>query len=408
MTHPPLQLLLCQRLFPEAKAAMAEQPLPGLDIRCLPRSCTPRQDELESLLREAGHLEAPPGGTLLLGGGCLAAQHGSSQPPGLQVACRSTCFSYFLPTGQVEALLRRRAYLVTPGWLSGWRAVLTDWGLGEAEARAAFAESCLSIVLLDTGVDAGAVDHLQAFAAYVGLPAERISVGLGHFREALLEEAWTAREAQVASLMDQQKQQIKQARRRIAEQAALLDIVHEVAGTLDEAAIVQKLLALTQLLFAPARSVWIPHWKAQWGEALWLPMGSSCSALETELRSCAPGIHPSGTGDGLLMHFEGTDGTMGLLGVSGLALPGQLPSYLDTARTLVEAGLLALGNARNLHGMIKICAWCRKVKDDERGWGTFEDYLHHQSSASFSHGMCPTCAEQMQQQISGDHPGRST
>ena len=398
MTHLPLQFLLCQCLFPEAQAALEDRPLPGLEIRCLPRSCAPRQSELESLLEEAGRQGKKPGGAVLLGGSCLSAHLGLPKEPGLQIACRSTCFNLFTTTRQVATLLGGGAYLVTPGWLTMWRQFMAEWGLGEAEARAFFAESCQRIVLLDTGVAAGAMENLQAFAAFVGLPCERIPVGLGHFREVLLEEAWGAREAHLARLAEQQEEQVKQSRRRISEQAALLDMVHQVAGTLDEDEIVKELMALTHLLFAPARVLWIPQWKTQWGEALWSPADSSCPALETELRSCAPGIHPCSTGDGLLIRLEGGDGTIGLLGASELAIPAQLPSYLDTARTLAEAAQLALSNARNLHGMIKICAWCRKVKDEERGWGTFEDYLHHQSSATFSHGMCPACAEQVRKQ----------
>ena len=55
--------------------------------------------------------------------------------------------------------------------------------------------------------------------------------------------------------------------------------------------------------------------------------------------------------------------------------------------------------------MIRICAWCRKVKDEDKGWGSFEDYLQEQSSATFSHGMCPDCASRLTGQLEAEKQG---
>lgn len=391
MKHPPLQVLLCQCLFAEARAALAANPVAGLELTCLPRSCTPRLVELQAVLEEAGGHSVQGHGALLVGGGCLAAHHGLPKPPDLQLACRSTCFHFFLPPEKVQALLSRGAYLVTPGWLLGWRKVMAEWGLSEGEARGFFAESCTCIALLDVGEDPRARQNLAAFAAYVGLPYELVTAELGPLRAALLEEAWAARELQVT----RQSEELGQARRRLAEQAALVDLVQRLSGTIDEEAIVRVLLEVAQSLFAPETMVWLSYWKGHWGEAQWVPSGPPLAGLEAELQACAAGVQPTAAGDGLLLRFEGPDGPMGLLGLAGLAFPKQIPTYLETARTLLEATQLALGNARNLHGMIRICAWCREVKDEENGWVSFEDYLQAQSSASFSHGMCPECATRL-------------
>ncbi|MCB2199904.1 response regulator [bacterium] len=45
-----------------------------------------------------------------------------------------------------------------------------------------------------------------------------------------------------------------------------------------------------------------------------------------------------------------------------------------------------------LRGLIPVCAWCKKVRDDEGFWQTIEDYLKVQSGNLISHGMCPDCA----------------
>ena len=401
MKTTPLQIFLCQRLFAEAQAALAPNPVPGLEVSCLSRTCTPRKAELEALLEEAGRLSEQARGALLVGGGCLAALQGLSMPASLGLACRSTCFHFFLPPEQVQALLRRGAYLVTAGWLRDWQKAMAEWGLSEGEARTFFAESCTCVVLVEVGEDPRVSEHLAAFAAFVGLPGESVKAELSRFRAALLEEAWTVREAQMA----RQAEELGQARRRLAEQAALVDLVQRLSATIDEGAIVAVLLEVAESLFAPGTMLWLSHWKGQWGEAQWVPPGPPLVGLEAELRACAAGVHPMASGDGMLLRFEGPDGPMGLLGLARLAFPHQIPTYLETARTLLDAAQLALGNARNLHGMIRICAWCRQVKDEDKGWGTFEDYLHEQSSATFSHGMCPDCASRLAEQTATKQKG---
>ncbi|MEM7586415.1 MAG: ATP-binding protein, partial [Acidobacteriota bacterium] len=46
-----------------------------------------------------------------------------------------------------------------------------------------------------------------------------------------------------------------------------------------------------------------------------------------------------------------------------------------------------------LSGMLPICAGCKKVRDDEGYWNHLELYIKEHSEATFSHGICPECAE---------------
>ena len=67
----------------------------------------------------------------------------------------------------------------------------------------------------------------------------------------------------------------------------------------------------------------------------------------------------------------------------------------EVTNLLTRAAQLALGNAHNLHGWLRICAWCHQVEDPDGGWVTFEKYVHRVSTAHFSHGLCPGCADRM-------------
>ncbi len=44
-----------------------------------------------------------------------------------------------------------------------------------------------------------------------------------------------------------------------------------------------------------------------------------------------------------------------------------------------------------LSGLLPICAWCKKLRDDEGYWKSVEEYLSEQTKAEFTHGMCPEC-----------------
>ncbi|MCH7764456.1 MAG: PAS domain S-box protein [Candidatus Marinimicrobia bacterium] len=46
-----------------------------------------------------------------------------------------------------------------------------------------------------------------------------------------------------------------------------------------------------------------------------------------------------------------------------------------------------------MSGLIPICAWCKKVRDDQGYWNEVEAYVEAHSKAEFSHGICPNCAK---------------
>ncbi len=44
-----------------------------------------------------------------------------------------------------------------------------------------------------------------------------------------------------------------------------------------------------------------------------------------------------------------------------------------------------------LSGLLPICAWCKKIRDDHGYWKQIESYLQTRTQARFSHGVCPEC-----------------
>jgi CHASE3 domain sensor protein len=60
---------------------------------------------------------------------------------------------------------------------------------------------------------------------------------------------------------------------------------------------------------------------------------------------------------------------------------------------------LTLAEVKTLSGMIPICGWCKSVRADEGYWQTVEHYVRAHSEATFSHGICPDCAEKFKADI---------
>jgi sigma-B regulation protein RsbU (phosphoserine phosphatase) len=51
----------------------------------------------------------------------------------------------------------------------------------------------------------------------------------------------------------------------------------------------------------------------------------------------------------------------------------------------------ALANVKQLQGMLPICSYCKKIRDDANCWEQLEGYISRHSEARFSHGICPDC-----------------
>jgi hypothetical protein len=66
----------------------------------------------------------------------------------------------------------------------------------------------------------------------------------------------------------------------------------------------------------------------------------------------------------------------------------------------------SLEEVRTLRGLLPICAWCKKVRDDRGLWRQIEEYVTAHSEAAFTHGVCPDCFERSQRELDAAMPAR--
>lgn len=56
----------------------------------------------------------------------------------------------------------------------------------------------------------------------------------------------------------------------------------------------------------------------------------------------------------------------------------------------------ALRHIKTLGGLLPICAWCKKIRNDGDYWQQVEEYVAQHTDARFTHGICPTCEKTLE------------
>lgn len=54
----------------------------------------------------------------------------------------------------------------------------------------------------------------------------------------------------------------------------------------------------------------------------------------------------------------------------------------------------ALTRVRTLQGLLPICAWCKRIRNDRDYWVEVESYLSEHAEVTFTHAICPECTAQ--------------
>jgi K+-sensing histidine kinase KdpD len=68
--------------------------------------------------------------------------------------------------------------------------------------------------------------------------------------------------------------------------------------------------------------------------------------------------------------------------------------FAERARLIKELQE-ALGEVKQLSGLLPICASCKKIRDDQGYWNQIEFYISKHSEAKFTHGVCPECTKKL-------------
>jgi DNA repair exonuclease SbcCD ATPase subunit len=51
----------------------------------------------------------------------------------------------------------------------------------------------------------------------------------------------------------------------------------------------------------------------------------------------------------------------------------------------------AIDEIQTLRGILPLCSFCKKIRNDNGKWENVDTYIHKHSEADVSHGVCPDC-----------------
>jgi phosphoserine phosphatase RsbU/P len=70
----------------------------------------------------------------------------------------------------------------------------------------------------------------------------------------------------------------------------------------------------------------------------------------------------------------------------------QLQNALAARVTELEE---AIASVKQLQGLLPICCYCKKIRDDGNYWHRVENYITGHANVRFSHGICPDCTDKL-------------
>ena len=64
----------------------------------------------------------------------------------------------------------------------------------------------------------------------------------------------------------------------------------------------------------------------------------------------------------------------------------------------------ALSQVKQLQGLLPICSYCKKIRDEQNYWQRVDSYLTDHTDVLFSHGICPDCYEGVVSELAQQTP----
>ncbi|MGL4419236.1 MAG: GAF domain-containing protein [Gemmataceae bacterium] len=72
------------------------------------------------------------------------------------------------------------------------------------------------------------------------------------------------------------------------------------------------------------------------------------------------------------------------------SLARQVVRLMELSKAAQELARV-LETVRTLSKFIPLCAWCRRIRNEEGTWKTLEEYVRQTTGQNTSHGICPDC-----------------
>ena len=304
-----------------------------VDVKAFPCLCINHRgmDEARRLMSAP-----PPAGVerrVLCSSGCMVLR---CAPPSREAWFRTEghCFNHLVNDQLMAYIVENGGYIITGGWLAQWRERMDDYGFDQPTARRFFGEFCRELVFLETKPDPENEARLGELSAYLSLPARTMHVGLEnlkiYLRSILYEWQLGHQRAELAT-------SLQEARRQMAEYAAVLTLVGQMAAHSTRRDIVGRLKEVFQGVLGARRVSF-----AECAD----PAGRCAEVCASFQQEHAPEYRVDLEAGRLQFRVQSGDTCFGFLEADDFLFPGYLRGYASFALSIVRVGALSLSNAR--------------------------------------------------------------
>ncbi|MCP4131424.1 MAG: PAS domain S-box protein [bacterium] len=287
---------------------------------------------------------------LIFGGNCIANIKLPPSETGHVLMLKQELCSHLL-TGReiIDNLIQEGAYIINPGWLKNRESILNAWGFSKTVAQDFFRESAKKIVLIETVRAPENYLLLKDFAAYVDLPFEIKPVGLDYFELYLSK---TVLELRLS--IEREKPRAKQSAesKKLADFAMLADLIKRLSEINSEEAVIEKIIELFSMLYAPASLAYVPIKDDNPGEVN-CPLGQ-CDITIDEINeiiySHEDAFFPEPEKN-FTVRIKYTGKILGIIRLGDIAFPEYKDHYRNLAATISTVCGLAICNARTFQAI---------------------------------------------------------
>ena len=207
-----------------------------------------------------------------------------------------------------------------------------------------------------------------------------------------------------------------------SEYAMALDLLSKITQSDTEDNTVENILEIFTILFAPKK---LSYFSLSHGQSLKKYSQPLSDEDESEIKKFAATTGEkyawTTSGNGFMIKINHKDTLLGIMTVDDIGYPEYKARYLNLSMSIVDVCGLAIENARRyeqikkneyrlgkekekleealanvkkLSGLLPICSYCKKIRDDKGYWKQIEAYIQEHSEAQFSHGICKECAKE--------------
>lgn len=293
----------------------------------------------ELLLKSSG-----TGSIYLIEGGCLH-HTGKVTEKNVKICHFDQCFYLFADRPIVDDYIKKRYYLVSPGWLIDWKSHLEDMGFNKKGAEEFFHESIEKLILFDTGVSEKSSLKMKELSDYLSLPFEIFPAGPDHLELIVMKLLYEWRD-------EKGKKILSDMNRKIADYAVMMDLTGNLVREVREDYVIEKIFELFTILFAPKELIYISC--VHGGEHT---VKSRPDALKNDEKRISALLNIRGnysTSDkGFSIRITGQkhgpnhmEDTTGFLEIEGISFPEYRDHYLNMALNIINVCSLAILNAR--------------------------------------------------------------